>query len=78
MMTTLSQQTCRECGCAILVSSYHPHPDEEYTTGCSAHRWDGDRQQDYFVGWICHDCAFSMVGEGLPGSISGPDLMFHY
>lgn len=78
MSTTLARKRCRECDRWILVSEYHPHPDEEYATGCSAHRWDGDRRQDEFVGWICHDCAFARVGEGLPGSISGPNLMFHY
>lgn len=78
MRTTLKKTVCRECGSAILVAPYTPHPDEEYATGMSAHRWDGDRMEDYFAGWICEKCAFDRVGEGLPGAISGPSLMFHY
>jgi hypothetical protein len=78
MRTTLKKELCRECKKPILVATYSPHPDQEYTTGCSATRWDGDLDRDRFVGWICHDCAFARVGEGLPGMISGPSLEFHY
>jgi hypothetical protein len=78
MMTTLQQESCCECGCAILVTPYTPHPEAEYATGMPAMSWDSDRMEDYFVGWICEDCAFARVGEGLPGAISGPDLCFHY
>lgn len=78
MRTTLAKKTCLECGKPVLVAEYTPHPDAEYATGMPATRWDADRQQEYFVGWICSDCAFARVGEGLPGSVSGPDLEFHY
>lgn len=75
---TLKKAKCCECGCPILVAPYSPHPDAEYCTGMAANAWDADRQQDRFVGWICEGCAFSRVGPGLPGAISGPDLEFHY
>lgn len=78
MRTTLKKTVCRECRKQILVAEYMPHPDEEYATGMPASRWDPDRLQDYFVGWICEACAFGRIGEGLPGSVSGPSLMFHY
>jgi hypothetical protein len=78
MKTSLAERRCRECGSPILVALYMPHPDAEYTTGMPATRWDADAQEEYFVGWICEACAFARVGEGLPGSISGPCLMFHY
>ena len=78
MTTTLLKEKCRHCSGCILVAPYQPHPDNDYVTGWPAMRWDSDRDQDYFVGWICEACAFARVGEGLPGSISGPDLTFHY
>lgn len=78
MSTTLQKTLCRECRQHILVAPYTPHPDQEYATGMPAMRWDSDRQQDRFAGWICEPCAFARVGEGLPGAISGPELMFHY
>lgn len=78
MMTSLRKATCRECRSAILVAPYLPHPDQEYTTGMPAHRWDYDRSEEHFVGYVCEKCAFALVGEGKPGSISGPDLEFHY
>jgi hypothetical protein len=78
MQTRLKQEKCRECNKPILVAPYMPHEEEEYTTGMSAHRWDNDEMQEHFVGWICEACAFDRVGEGLPGAISGPSLMFHY
>lgn len=78
MLTTLKKEKCRECKCPVLVAPYEPHPHEEYTTGMPASRWDADRGEDYFVGWICEACAFSRVGEGLPGAISGMPLHFHY
>ena len=78
MKTTLQKKTCRECGKVILVAPYLPHPEEEYATGMPAMCWDSDRAEDRFVGWICDSCAFARVGEGKPGAISGPDLIFHY
>ena len=74
----LAKKECLECRKLILVAEYMPHEDQEYATGMSASRWDADRQQEYFVGWICEECAFARVGEGLPGAISGPELSFHY
>lgn len=78
MRTTLKKADCRECHKPILVAPYFPHPDERYATGMPASRWDRDLMEDYFVGWICEACAFDRVGEGLPGAISGPSLMFYY
>lgn len=78
MITTLTKKKCRECQCPILVAEYEPHPHAEYTTGMPAYRWDSDRDQERFVGWICETCAFARVGEGLTGAISGPELHFHY
>jgi len=78
MRTTLRQERCRECSARILVAPYYPHPDVEYVTGFPATVWDSERQDEAFVGWICEDCAFARVSEGLPGALSGPDLVFHY
>lgn len=78
MVTSLLKTKCRECRDAILVASYEPHPDEEYATGMPALRWDADRLQDDFLGWICERCAFERVGEGKPSAISGMPLHFHY
>jgi hypothetical protein len=79
-MTTLTRKTCRECQKSILVAEYEPHPLEKDATGMPAYRWDSDRQQDYFVGWICEECALERVGESLPSMISGsgPTLHFYY
>lgn len=78
MPETLSRKTCRECRKRILVAESIPHPLEDDATGMPATRWDTDRGEDYFCGWICRPCAFARVGKGLPGAISGPALMFHY
>ena len=77
-VSTLAKKRCRECDREILVSEWTPNPAEEYTTGMSAHRYDTELGQDRFVGWICDTCAFARVGEGKPGAISGPSLMFYY
>lgn len=78
MIVTLKKEKCCECKGVILVAPFSPHPDAIHATGMPATRWDADRQEEYFVGWICEKCAFERVGENLPGAISGPDLEFHY
>lgn len=78
-MDELSPAKCRECHKPIMVARYSPHPLEREATGMAATMWDYEREQDRFVGWICTECAFELVGEGKPGGISGgPDLTFHY
>lgn len=74
----LTKARCRECCKSIMVARSTPDDDADMATGMPANRWGGDRQRDYFVGWICNGCAFARVGDGLPGAISGPDFEFHY
>ena len=74
----LKQATCCECHKPILVAPYFPHPENRHATGMPANRWDADRQEEHFVGYICNDCAFARVGVGLSGSMAGPDLEFYY
>lgn len=67
----LHDEVCRECGCAIRVAKYSPHPLEKEATGMSASRWDGVRQDFYFVGWICNKCAFASAMREGGGSVAG-------
>ena len=75
----LTRKKCRECGKSILVAEYSPHPLEHKATGMSANNWDDDRE--YFVGWICNDCAFEKAmtvgGGGMVGGC-GASMSFSY
>lgn len=70
-METLTAKFCRECGKPILVAECEPHPLQHEATGMSADRWDSDREQFYFVGWICNDCAWASAMSDDGGSIGG-------
>jgi hypothetical protein len=76
---TLANKRCRECGASILVAITTPHPLADQATGMPASRWDGDREREYHVGWICQRCAFDLAAQAGAGhGLSGPDWEFHY
>lgn len=85
MSVKLEDKVCRECKKAIRVCAYSPHDLAGEATGIAATRWDGDRGDDYFVGWICLDCAWKEANTvGGKGAISAGggcgmgDWTFHY
>lgn len=76
----LELEVCRECKCEIMVAKYSPHPLEREATGMSASRWDGDQERDYFVGWICNECAFKSALSSDGGAVcgGGDSMEFRY
>lgn len=75
MMTTLEQRKCMDCAGAILVAPYWPHPEQEYTTGHPAYRWDDTKSEEYFVGHLCDACMEKRYKSG--ATIAGPELEVH-
>ena len=75
MKTTLKKTTCMDCGCAILVAEYAPHPDYEYCTGHPAYRWDDTKMEDYLVGDLCDSCMNKRYENG--ATLSGPEWEVH-
>jgi len=80
-MDKLADDICRECKKPIRVAHTTPYEGDEEQTGCDATGWDGDRQ--FFIGWVCLDCAFEMANRrrdepGKHGILSGPEFSFSY
>jgi hypothetical protein len=80
-MSKLRDETCRECRKPIKVCAYSPHPEAADATGIGAHGSDEDG--DWFIGWICLDCAWAKaMNENGGGCITGGgdvgDWEFYY